>query len=105
MFIISTENINHNFKPVPFFCFLGRKYLSSCFDVQKLGEFLSLNFNFKFQPQFVMIDNCDALITACKEVFQHNFTHMGYQFHIAKRMKEKTASKDLKDKKKSYFLV
>jgi len=103
LIIISTETINHNYRPVAFFLSWSESTAQIVLMISKLEEFLRLHFDFSFQPKFVLTDNCDALISGCRKAFTHEYVHLGCHFHLAKRMKEKAQSSELKDKKKILF--
>ena len=51
-----------------------------------------------------MSDNSDAIISGCRKAFHHDYIHLSCHFHLGKRLREKTQSKTLKDKKHQIFL-
>ena len=71
--------------------------------LRKLQTFFANHLGFVFQPKFILTNNCDTLITGCKNSFTHPYIHLGCHFHIAKRMKEKSQSGAFEDKKKLLF--
>jgi len=97
--IISTENINHNLRPVAYLVTWSESIAVVVSMIKNLTEFLRTNFNFEFRPQYVMTDNSDAFISGIKQAFNHHYVHMTCHFHLMKNLKEKTQKSDLKDLK------
>ena len=68
-------------------------HIESDLEASRLGfEFLLENFSFDFKPKYILTDNSDALISGCKKAFAHEYIYLGCQFHLAKRIKEKSNS-------------
>jgi len=103
LFVVSTENVNHNYRPVAFFVSWSESTAQTTLMLKKLADFLQESFDFAFKPKFVLTDNSDALISGCKQAFSHEYVHLACHFHIAKNVKEKVQSKLLKDKKQILF--
>jgi len=103
LIIVSTENIDHNYRPIAFYITWSESTEQTSLMLNKLKEFLHIHFNFIFEPKYIMTDNSNALISGCKQAFKHNYIHLGCHFHIAKRMRDKVQSKGLKDKKQYLF--
>lgn len=103
LFIVSTEDINHSFRPIAFFVSWSESISQVTILLQKLCQFLLDHFNFQFKPKYILTDNSDALISGCQKAFTHEYIHLGCQFHLAKRIKEKSNSQELKDKKSDLF--
>ena len=103
LFIVSTEDINHSFRPIAFFVSWSESTSQVTILLQKLSQFLLENFEFQFKPKYVLTDNSDALISGCQKAFAHEYIHLGCHFHLAKRIKEKSNSQELKEKKIDLF--
>jgi len=103
LFVISTENVDHNYRPVAFFVSWSESTAQTTLMLRKLSEFLLEKFNFDFKPKFILTDNSDALIAGCKQAFNHEYVHLACLFHIAKNVREKSQSTLLKDKKHLLF--
>jgi len=99
LFVVSTEDINHSFRPLAFFVSWSESASQVTLLMKKLSQFLLENFEFQSQPKYIMTDNSDALISGCKKAFNHEYIHLGCHFHLAKRIKEKSNAQTLKDKK------
>ena len=97
--IISTENINHNLRPVAYLVTWSESIAVVVSMIKNLTKFLRTHFNFEFRPQYVMTDNSDAFISGIKQAFNHHYVHMTCHFHLMKNLKEKTQKSDLKDLK------
>jgi len=104
IFIVSTETIMHSFRPIAFFISWSESKAQVICLMTKLCEFMKEKFQYEFLPKFVMSDNSDAIISGIKEVFKHEYTHLACHFHLAKNLKEKTKSQDLKELKHEIFL-
>ncbi len=100
---LATENVDHNFRPVAFLVASGETKQQINLMLSKLYDFLLTHFSFAFLPRYILSDNSDAIIGGCQTAFSHEYTHLLCHFHILKRLKEKTQSKDLKDFK-SYIM-
>ena len=103
LFVISTENINHAFRPICFFISWSESTNQVVLMLTKLKVFMKENFDFELKPEYILTDNSDALISGCKKSFSNKFTHLGCHFHLGKRLREKTQSKELKEKKQLIF--
>ncbi len=90
LMVLSTETINHNFRPVAFFISSSENIAQTQLMLLKVQEFLKEKFNYDWCPMYVLTDNSDALIGGVKKAFQHSYTHLACHFHLAKRMREKT---------------
>jgi len=103
LMIISTETLNHSFRPVAFCLTWAESIDYVMLLLSKLSYFYKEKFNFSFCPLFVMSDNADAFITGCKSSFAHEFIHLSCHFHITKRLKDKTQGGELKQHKVQIF--
>ena len=94
---LSTETIAHNYRPITFLIGWSEstEQISRC--LSQFGEFMKNQFNFIFQPKYVLSDNSDAIIARCSTVFKHEYCHLLCHFHLEKSMREKTQKKELKD--------
>jgi hypothetical protein len=102
--VLSTEDINHQYRPVAFFISWAESTAQVTLMLTKLKEFLSEKFDFDFQPKFVLTDNSDALIAGCKKAFTHDYIHLACHFHIGKNVKEKSQAKGSEGKEKRVVL-
>ena len=100
---ISTETINHNFSPIAFFVTWSESIKNVKYMFKQLMDFYSEKMNTQFRPLYIMTDNCDALISGCKQSFSHEYTHLSCHFHIGKRMREKAQGIKLKNVKFHIF--
>jgi len=103
LLIVSTENLQHNFRPIAFCVSWAESTQQVTLMLEKIRDFLYEHFNFRLRPKYILTDNSDALITGCRKAVDHDYVHLGCHFHIGKRVREKAMSKDLKDKKKCLF--
>jgi len=94
---ISTETIKHNYRPICFFISEGETKDKLIKMLTSFSTFLKNQFAYEFKPKYIMTDNSDALIGACKDTFGKEYIHMTCLFHVMKRMKEHLRSKDMKD--------
>ena len=87
---LSTETIFHSYRQIAFLIAWSESKQQICLMLRKMTTFLKDNFSFEFKPEYILSDNSDAIISGCRESFNHNFTHLLCHFHLMKAMREKT---------------
>ena len=102
-FVLSTETLNHNYRPIAFYVATSESILHTDFMLSNVKQFLKEKFNVDWTPKFVLTDNSDALIGGTKKAFTHSYTHLACHFHLAKRIRDKTQGKDLREFKHFIF--
>ena len=93
---ISTETQNHNYRPVFFYITDSEKIVKIKNMLQVISNFLKETYEYNFHPRYILSDNADNFITACKQHFKENYTHMTCLFHLKKNISEKTRGNSLK---------
>jgi len=84
LMIVSTKTLNHNFRHLAFFLTWSESLEAVKLLFKKLCSFYADNLQIQFRPLFIMTDNVDVLITGCQKSFDHQYIHLGCQFHLPK---------------------
>jgi len=102
--IISTETKEHKFRPICFFVTFSEKKEQINLMLKELNKFMFEKFNYNFSPEYVLSDNCDAIIAACRDSIPNSFVHLLCHFHIMKGVRQKLQKIHLQNHKPVVYM-
>lgn len=100
---VSTETLNHNYRPLCFFITESETTDKIAKMLRLLQNFYRENLNFELRPEYIVSDNADNIISACRKVFGLQFTHLTCLFHLKKGVNEKLKKNILKPYEKTIW--